>query len=363
MRRDQAACGMVERFTARPRWYWLAAVLLSTVLAGCGNDSTSPNSPPPPPPPDSTVGLVEGLWTASGVPAAILRLAPSQLGTSGAPAPATVVVTPSATQLMIAGVAFDRDGTLWISSHDDSLVLGFARGLLESSGSRSASRVLKPTGGVLDSPTGLAFDRKHRLWVVNKTSGVLARFDSATMAAGGTQAPDVWLALAGVPTTIAFDSIGDLWVADHEFHTVTRYSSAQLEASGAPAGHQVLSAANGLAFPAGMAFDKDGNLWIANSGGPNILSFTRAQLAGIGPTAPHVVLSSTGNSLNLPVGLAFDAAGALWVAGAEGSLVKYDPGSLHVSGAPEPGVRLELTGRSQLWTLAFWPVPAGLPLF
>ncbi len=331
------------------------------MLAGCRPDTTAPSHGDRPPVEDSMPA--SGLWTASGDPAAILRLAPGQLTASGGAIPATVITTPSAPRLAVAAIAFDQDGTLWVASRDDSLLLGFAPAALARPGERTASTVIRSAGRCLDNPTGLAFDAQHRLWAANNEAGTVVRFDRTQLTGDGVRTPAVCLAVPGTPTALAFDAAGSLWVSDHEFHTISRYAADQLEASGAPAGVHVLTGANGLAFPAGMAFDAAGNLWIANSGGPDILAFTPAQLAGGGDPAPHVVLSSREESLNLPVALAFDSAGNLWVAGGEGSLREFDRASLLQSGAPEPRIRLQLTGHNLLWSVAFWPKPPGLPLY
>jgi len=340
----------------RRRQHQVLAVLVSLV-AGCGYDAATSISYPPP-----VTTLAEGLWTASGSPAAILRLSPEQLTASGDRTPATIITTPSAPRFLLVGMAFDRSGTLWLASRDDSLLLGFAPAILSSSGPRAASTVIRSSGEFLGGPSSIAFDSRHRLWVLNNESGTLVRFDPAQLAAGGAQSPAVFLVVPGKPTAIAFDAAGSLWVSDHEFHTITRYTADQLEASGTPSGRQVLTAGNGLAFPSGIAFDAAGNLWIANSGGPTLIAFSAAQLGGASPGAPHTVISSRQNSLNLPLGLAFDGAGSLWVVGGEGSVIEYDHSSLAASGAPEPTLRLQLTGRLLLWSAAFWPKPAGLPL-
>jgi sugar lactone lactonase YvrE len=61
-----------------------------------------------------------------------------------------------------------------------------------------------------------------------------------------------------------------------------------------------------------------GNLWVANNGRSNLLAFTPAQLAGAGPLEPSVVITSSG-SLGIPIGLAFEEDGSLWVVGGTGS--------------------------------------------
>jgi sugar lactone lactonase YvrE len=216
--------------------------------------------------------------------------------------------------------------------------------------------------GSLSGPTGLAFDSQHRLWVANILSGTLVRFDPAQLAAGGAQVPAVVVSGAGNPVALAFDAAGSLWVSDNQLNTVVMYTAAQLALSGSPAPARVLTVASALMNPTGLAFDAAGNLWVANTGFQNLLAFSPAQLADTGSPAPHVVISSNAGSLAVPVGLAFDGDGDLWVVRGAGALTKLARTGLEASGAPAPSARLEISGHSLLWSAAFWPKPAGLPL-
>ncbi len=332
--------------------------LTVVIAAGCAYDSgyTTPNPPPPPMP--------GGLWTASASPSAILRLAPSQLGSTGALTPATTITTPSAELATLVGIAFDAAGDLWVASQDDSHLIGFAPAGLTSSGSAAAMAVIAPNAGSLSGPTSLAFDPEHRLWLANRANGTLVRFDPAQLAAGGAPVPAVILSGLDLPTSIAFDAAGSLWVSDSRANTLAKYSAAQLAASGSPAPVVLLSAApNSLVKPSGLAFDASGNLWVANTNGASLAAFSPDQLAATGSPEPRVVLSSNDGSLTLPVGLAFDAAGNLWVVGGGGALTEFARASLGATGAPAPSARFQFTGYSLFWNVAFWPRPAGLPLF
>jgi len=338
------------------------AVLLLAFAAGCGNDVTRPIVPPPPPPPPPPPLLQDGLWTVSGSPSGILRLDPTQLTDTGQRVPATILTTPSAQLTTLAGVAFDAAGNLWVASDDDSLLLAFEPGALASSGSKAASRVITPTRGSLSGPIGLAFDSRQRLWVVNHQNGTVVRFDPAQLAAGGAQVPAVVLSVPGNPVAIAFDAAGSLWVSDNDSRVVYKYTAAQLAVSGSPPPAFVLTAADSLVNPTGLAFDAAGNLWIANNGRSNLVAFTPAQLAGAGPLEPNVVITSTGGSLGIPIGLAFEEDGSLWVVGGTGVLAKFAAASLGASGTRAPSVRLKVSGHVLFWSVALWPKPAGLPL-
>ena len=63
-------------------------ILLLSVVAACGSDSTMSSTPPSPGPGPA---VPEGLWTASASPGAIVRLAPAQLSGTGDRVPATTL--------------------------------------------------------------------------------------------------------------------------------------------------------------------------------------------------------------------------------------------------------------------------------
>lgn len=331
---------------------------LLPLAAGCGSDPTVPNSSGSPSPSASQ----NGLWTVSGSSPAILRLDPSQLGDTTPRDAATVIRTSSANLNTLAAVAFDSAGSLWVIGLDEPILLALEPEALRSSGLKSPRTTIVPTASSLKSPTALAFDSQQRLWVAD-FNGTLNRFDVEQLATGGAQVPAVVVRVPGNPAAIAFDASGSLWVSDNVLHVIWRFTPAQLATTGSPLPDVVLSATDlSLVNPAGLAFDADGNLWVANIGGRTLASFSPGQLSRTGSPAPNVTITPNGGSLSVPVGLAFDSEGSLWVVGGTGALTKFSPASLGASGAAVPELRVQIAGRSLFWSLAFWPVPKGLPL-
>lgn len=325
------------------------------LLAGCANEPTVPGPLGSPP------SAQDGLWTVSGSSAAMLRLDPARLSDTSRDA-VTVITTPSAVLNTLAAVAFDTAGSLWVIGLDDPILFALAPEALGSSGSAVARTTIVPTAGSLKSPTGLAFDAHQRLWVADH-AGTLSRFDVEQLAAGGAQVPAVVLDVPGNPSAIAFDAAGSLWVSDNVFHVIRKYTAVQLATSGSPIPAVVLNATNlSLVNPAGLAFDTYGNLWVANIGGQTLSSFSPNRLSRTGSPAPNVVITSEGASLSVPVGLAFDAGGDLWVVGGAGALTRFSRASLGASGAAVPTLHVQIAERSVFWNIAFWPVPRGLPL-
>lgn len=329
--------------------------LAFTVVAGCGYDSSYSMAPPAP---DSA--FEDGLWTASGGSPAILHLAPTQLLTDGNRTPATSISTSSAQLSELNGIAFDADGTIWVTSQHDSTLVAFAPTSLAHSGSAEATTLI--SSSALGAPTGLAFDKQHRLWVANLDHGTIVRFDPAQLASSGSPVPSVIITGLGQPAALAFDASGSLWVSDIRRNKIASFSEAQLSASGFVAPQVVISTTGtSLVNPAGIAFDADGNVWVANASNQTVVAYTPAQLATTGSPVPNIVLSCNA-SLGNPVGLAFDTDGALWVVGDADAVEKFPKASLGATGAPAPSVRLTLANYTLFWNVAFWPRPFGLPL-
>jgi sugar lactone lactonase YvrE len=337
-----------------------AIVTLIALAAGCGYDSNAPESYSTPPVADAN----EGLWIASGIDPAILRLAPGQLLSNGRQAPSTTVTTSSASLLTINGIAFDDGGTMWIASADDSLVLAFSPAILATSGLSEASTVIAPVDQSLRASAGIAFDPLQRLWVANFETGTIVRFDPEQLALGGARTPAVTITGLSGPTALAFDARGALWVANSPAHTLFKYSAAQLETSGSPRPEVVLSAVEGsLSNPFALAFDATGRLWVANIGTATIVAFTPEMLAATGSPAPEVAIVSLGeSSFVIPVGLAFDAEGSLWVAGGDDAVYRFPQSTLSATGKPAPSAQLFLNPHSLLSGIAFWPKVPGLPI-
>lgn len=334
-------------------------LFLIVALIGCSSRDASPGPSPVTPQP------LEGLWTVSGSPSALLRLDPSQLLDTVKKIPATKITTASAGLEAVSAVAFADDGTLWVVSQDDSLLLGFAPGTLTSSGSHAASVVISSIRGSLSGPTGLAFDRAGQLWVANPGNGTLVRFQPEQLTASGAPTPAVTLSGFGHPGSIAIDRVGGLWFTDRAANTVSRLTFGELSTTGTPQPTVGIQSVNhSLNSPSGIAIDSAGTLWVANAQNATVVGYAFEQLRDSGATVPRVTVSSPGiGSLFIPVGLAFDGAGSLWVINGDGELQQFDRGQLAASGAPAPREHLRITGHVLFWGLAFWPKPGGgLPL-
>ncbi len=139
------------------------------------------------------------------------------------------------------GLAFDRDGFLYVSSRMEGAIYKVA-----PDGQRS---VYAEGMGVA---TGIAFDRDENLYVGDRTGTVFKISRNRQIFVFATMEPSV------AAYHLAFASNGDLYITGpttSSFDHVFRIS---------PAG-EVSSFYRGLGRPQGMAFDAQGNLYVAAS--------------------------------------------------------------------------------------------------
>ncbi|MCI0570859.1 MAG: hypothetical protein L0Y66_08915 [Myxococcaceae bacterium] len=241
---------------------------------------------------------------------------------------------------------------LWLStSNGEAEVEAFARESLAQTATIGASVLMHSSPGI-PRAAGVAFDRRGNLWVA-LGSGELRRYPAGALGASGTRTPDVTLtgpALDGGPIAIAFDASGNLWTSIGSSNKVLRFGAAQLTASGSPTPEVELS---GLGDPHALAFDASDNLWVGDitSGAPRVHKVAASALTATGTVTPVRSIDAKDNgpviSFSGPVGLAFDAAGNLWVAyGASGVVVRLTPADLGGTGnvSITPSVQIHTGG-------------------
>jgi hypothetical protein len=243
-------------------------------------------------------------------------------------------------------------GGLWVASYLGRLYQYTATQLTVTTGSVAPTTTLAVNPG--GSAQVVAFDANGDLWTFKDNS--LAEYTPRQLSSGGAPTPAISVATTLVsPAGLAFDSRGDLWVADAGSHNVVEFSASQLvSSSGSAMPAVVISSPNGanINLPVGIAFDGGGNLWVANSVLNDVVEFTPEQLVASGSPTPAVTLAPAANSIQDPSLIAFDAAGNLWVPNT-GTVVEFSRDQLTASGSPTPVVILNSTGLDRPAGIAF----------
>ena len=227
-------------------------------------------------------------------------------------------------------------GKLWFGNSNgpqpaNSTLLGFSPGSVAATGTHAADRAANTAGS-----GGFAFDRDGNVWVIGATGAdaPLARFRSASFSTGGDKFPDVTIdspsfgvAIPG-PQVAAFDPQGNLWVSVQASNKLVKFTPEQLEAGGMVT---AVVEQREIPAPSGIAFDAAGNLWVGAKDGPSVMRIDAAHLDTTGMGADLTITAMSPppviNTLGSPMGLAFDAAGSLWV-NYDGTMVKLNVADL-----------------------------------
>lgn len=275
-----------------------------------------------------------------------------------------------------ADIAFDRDGNVWVpggTTADASRQRYPASVFASSAAVEPDVKVTLSGTGCVPLIAGLAFDPEGNLYVSSPCRDAVLRIDAAGLVATGSVTPSLSIAVQD-PTGIAFDRAGNLWVAARMDQRVWRYDAVQLSSGSvsAPAFKVGSLATNvpmdtALLTPSWIAFDARGDLWANDFGGNKFFRVGAASLRATGTSDIQPQVRITIGVTALLEGFAFDNEGGLWSAGSMGKIFRLAPAQLDVSsGAGMPTVPETILTSADIGSaanLAFYPAPAGLPLF
>jgi hypothetical protein len=297
----------------------------------------------------------------------MLAYAPAAVAASGMPM-ATVAARTNGSD----GFTFDRDGNLWVlgATTADPPLARFAAASLGASGAKTPDVTIRSPsfGGGIPGPKVVAFDRMGNLWVSVVAGDKVIRFTPAQLAATGMPTAAVELTNVEGPSGIAFDMTGNLYVASAK-KVIMKFNAARLAASttGSDLELSMMTPAPVIGtLPAafGLAFDAMGALW-ANCDG-TLVRLPAADLASAAMGTVRMLtptIQITADVLALPLGIAFDESGGLWVAYQKGQLVRLGPSQLTSSGAKTPEVIIAGPDIGYAAWFALYPAPAALPLY
>jgi len=234
-------------------------------------------------------------------------------------------------------LAFGSDGDLWVVNYDSDTLAAYRPGQLRTSGSPAPATLISSAGDSLDRPTDLAFDDDGSLWVSNQGTGSVVAYARGQLAASGAPRPSVVIRLPrGVdnPQAVAFDESGWLWVAGYDASVILGFPPSDLAHSGAPGPSRTLPlpVASG---PIGLAFDHLGRVWVALDTDQSVEAFDLATHT----VSPHPLARLIGHGLTEPHSVTFDEMGNAWVTSHNDRLARYPGARLWHSPAPDLVVR------------------------
>jgi large repetitive protein len=269
----------------------------------------------------------------------------------------------SAELYLPTSVALDGAGNLYIAdslhhrirrvSASTGLIATFAgNGNPAYSGDGAAA-----TAASLNSPSGIALDGAGNLYIADTGNNVIRMVDAvtgliSTFAGTGTlgSSGDGAAATAATlnqPLGVTVDRYGNLYIADTGNHRIRRVDTSgsialiagvgtiNTDGSGTYSGDGALATAAGLNSPYAVAFDAAGNMYIPDSANNRVRKV--AAVGGLIVPASSVISTVAGTGLAgytgdnglatiaklyAPCGLAFDAAGNLYIADRQNSAIR-----------------------------------------
>ena len=252
--------------------------------------------------------------------------------------------------ILPGGLAYDTAGKLYFAETGNNVVrrvdlAGYITTVAGTGVQGFAGDGAAATAALLDSPSSVALDsggdlfiadaHNHRIRRVDAVSGLITTFAGtgvAGMSANGTLAS---IAQLDLPAALAFDAAQNLYFADQRRHVVRRIDhSSGAVTTVAGSGVQGYSGDKGSALlaaidsPSGLALDAAGNLFVADTHNQRIrrvdaVTGIITSVAGTGqPGFAGDASAAASAAVNLPRGLALDAAGNLFLVDARNQRIR-----------------------------------------
>lgn len=239
-----------------------------------------------------------------------------------------------------AGVAVDSSGNIYIATYADNRIRKVASSngnistFAGNSGYGFAGDGGPATSAQLSAPRGICLDSSGNLYLADRWNNRIRKISGGNIStiAGNGQANfggDNGLATAAqlsAPDGVAVDNAGNLYISDFLNNRVRMVSPAGIITTYAGNGLSGFSGDGGLATsaqlsqPAGLAVDAAGNLYIADSNNSVVRKVTPSgvisTVAGTGGSQGYAGDGSAATAAKMmaPFGVALDSSGNLYIA-------------------------------------------------
>jgi len=249
------------------------------------------------------------------------------------------------------GIAFDATGNMYIADRGNNVIRKVTTaGIISTvAGNNALGAGYSGDGGAataaqLNFPFCIAFDAAGNMYIADAGNNVIRKVTTAgiistvagknSLGAGYTgDGGAATAAQLNYPFDIAFDATGNLYIADISNNVVRKVTTAGIISTVAGNGISGYSGDGGAATaahfssPENIAFDAAGNMYISDNANYVIRKVTTAGI--ISTVAGNHTSGYSGDGgaataaqLNLPSGIAFDAAGNLYIADFSNNVIR-----------------------------------------
>jgi uncharacterized protein (TIGR03437 family) len=230
------------------------------------------------------------------------------------------------------GVAVDLAGNLYIADTDNNCIRKVSNGVIATvAGGGSVLGDNGPsTGAQLYNPSGVALDAVGNLYIADSANNRIRKVSNGvitTVAGNGTlgysgdNGPATSAQLA-LPGGVALDSAGSLYIADTYYGLIRKVSNGVIATVAGNGG--IVLGDNGpatsaeLEHPSGVAVDAAGTLYIADMHSNRIRKVSNGVITTVAGNGTEGFSGDNGPAtsaqLDLPSGIAVNAAGDLYIA-------------------------------------------------
>jgi sugar lactone lactonase YvrE len=328
-------------------FYWIVLAAGAMILSISCSSEHSPVS--------LFSGSAPPILLGSGSGVSVITLAGSS--TSGA------VNGPGATATFFnpGGVAVNTAGTIYVADTNNNLIRSVTpAGLVTTfAGSGIQGAINGPvTSASFNKPTGVAVDSAGNVYVADSGNNLIREITTSgvviTLAGTGTSGSlngPASIATFFDPTGVAVDSSGNVYVADAGNDLIREITSAGTVLTLAGSGIQGSTNGTGTSAsffdPTGVAVDSSGNVYVADSGNNMIRKIASGgivtTLAGSGAPGSTNGLGSNA-SFNVPMGVAIDSSGNVYVADASNNMIRKVTASGNVTTLAGTGLQGSTNG-------------------